>query len=53
MKYSNKNERDGEWSLKERWNFTWADMGYYDLPACIDYIIAESGSKQVTVAAHS
>ena len=53
VKYSDKNERDGEWSLKERWDFNWADMGYYDVPAGIEYIISETGAKQVTVAAHS
>mmetsp|Transcript_29722 Transcript_29722/g.36880 ORF Transcript_29722/g.36880 Transcript_29722/m.36880 type:complete len:81 (+) Transcript_29722:234-476(+) len=30
--YSNKNDRDGEWSLEERWDFSWADMGIYDMP---------------------
>ena len=34
-KYSNVNDRDGEWSLKERWNFSWAEMGIYDMPAQI------------------
>jgi len=30
---SNRNERDGEWSLEERWNFNYGDMGVYDMPA--------------------
>ena len=53
VKYSDKNERDGEWTLKEKWNFSWADMGIYDLPATIDYITEETGSPKVTVLAHS
>ena len=53
VKYSDKNERDGEWTLKEKWNFSWADMGIYDLPATIEYIIEETGAPKVTVIGHS
>ena len=40
-RYSNVNVKDnGQWSSeKERWNFTWAEMGKYDLPAFIDKIL--------------
>ena len=31
--YSNKHDRDGEWGLEERWDFTWAEMGTFDMPA--------------------
>ena len=31
--HSNVNDRDGEWSLEERWNFSWAEMGVSDMPA--------------------
>ena len=31
--YSNVHDRDGDWSLEERWDFTWADMGVFDMPA--------------------
>ena len=41
--YSNVNRRDGEWSLKERWNFDWSDMGYYDIPAWTDKILEVTG----------
>ena len=33
--YSNVNDKDGQWSDKERWDFCWADMGKYDQPANI------------------
>lgn len=51
--YSNKNKRDGEWSLREKWDFTFADMGIYDLPASILKILDVSGAEQVTVVGHS
>eukprot|EP00354_Favella_ehrenbergii_P007280 CAMPEP_0170463008 /NCGR_PEP_ID=MMETSP0123-20130129/8283_1 /TAXON_ID=182087 /ORGANISM="Favella ehrenbergii, Strain Fehren 1" /LENGTH=77 /DNA_ID=CAMNT_0010728337 /DNA_START=230 /DNA_END=463 /DNA_ORIENTATION=- len=31
--YSNEHDRDGEWSIEERWDFTWAEMGIYDMPS--------------------
>ena len=36
---SNYHERDGEWTIDERWTFNWADMGDYDVPACVDKIL--------------
>ena len=51
--HSNEHERDGEWSLRERWSFSWADMGYYDLPASIDHILKVTKAPKLTVAAHS
>ena len=52
--YSNKHRRDGNWeSLKERWDFSWADMGYYDMPAALDKIIEVSGKPKVTVIGYS
>ena len=39
VQYSDKNDRDGDWSVKERWSFTWADMGKYDIPAVVDTIL--------------
>ena len=40
--FSNRNLRDGEWSLKERWDFSWADMGTKDIPAIVDKMIEET-----------
>ena len=47
--YSNKHDRDGEWPIAERWNFNWADMGLYDMPAQIRKVIEISGKPKVTV----
>ena len=27
IKYSDKNDQDSKWTLRERWDFTFADMG--------------------------
>ena len=51
--YSNRHKRDGQWSLKERWDFTWADSGFYDMPAALDKIIEVSGKPMVTVIGYS
>ena len=53
VKYSNKHDRDGEWSLAERWNFTWADMGTHDLPASIERVLYVTMAEKVVMAAHS
>ena len=45
--YSNSNVRDGEWSLKERWDFSWATMGRYDLPVIIDEVILQTGHEKI------
>ncbi|KAK7076518.1 hypothetical protein SK128_021905 [Halocaridina rubra] len=29
------------------WQFSWHEMGYYDLPAAIDYILKETGEKDI------
>ena len=38
-KYSNRHVRDPDWSLEERWDFSFAEMGIYDMPAFLDKII--------------
>ena len=52
-KFSNVNDQDGTWSLKERWNFTWAEMGLYDMPAQIQKVIDITGKPKVTVIGYS
>ena len=51
--YSNVNIKDGEWSLKERWNHSWADMGQYDIPAFVERIIEETEKPKVTLLGNS
>lgn len=47
--YSNKHDRDGEWSLEERWDFSFAEMGYYDMPAMLKKIYEVRGMKAVVM----
>uniref|UniRef100_A0A182X8C8 Partial AB-hydrolase lipase domain-containing protein n=1 Tax=Anopheles quadriannulatus TaxID=34691 RepID=A0A182X8C8_ANOQN len=35
------------------WDFTWHEMGYYDLPAVIEYILGQTGASQVDYIGHS
>ena len=51
--YSNVNLRDGEWSLKERWDFTWADEGLKDLPAIVEMMLAETGQPKINLMGYS
>ena len=52
--YSNKHKRDGDpdFTLKERWDHSWAEMGYYDLPVFVDKVIELTG-KKVTLLGYS
>uniref|UniRef100_A0A182W0D0 Lipase 3 n=1 Tax=Anopheles minimus TaxID=112268 RepID=A0A182W0D0_9DIPT len=40
-------------SSPEYWDFTWHEMGYYDLPAVIDYILRLTGARQLNYIGHS
>ena len=51
--YSNTNDRDGEWSLAERWNFSWAHMGVYDQPVQISKVLEVTGKPKVTIIGYS
>ncbi|XP_054738906.1 lipase 3 [Anastrepha obliqua] len=35
------------------WNFTWHEIGYFDLPAIVDYVLETTGHQQVHYVAHS
>merc|ERR1712012_969766 len=37
----------------EYWDFNWADMGYYDLPASIEKVLAISGAEKLSIVGHS
>lgn len=43
-RYSNVHKRDGEFQFtkRERWNFSYAELGTYDLPAFIDKVRSET-----------
>ncbi|XP_011870620.1 PREDICTED: lipase 3-like [Vollenhovia emeryi] len=43
--YSNKD--------REFWNFSWHEIGYYDLPATIDYILEKTGHAELYYIGHS
>lgn len=43
------------YSIKDRkfWNFSWHEIGYYDLPATIDYILEKTGHSKLYYVGHS
>lgn len=58
------NHRGNEYGLKHNnldpivdrekfWNFTWHEMGYYDLPNIVDYILKETGEKSLHYVGYS
>ena len=53
--YSRKHKRDNDpdFTLEEKWNFSWAEMGYYDIPAFVDKIIEVTAKPKVTLLAYS
>ena len=51
--YSNRNERDGDWTLKERWDWSWADMAQSNIPAVIKHVLKETGKPKLTVFGYS
>jgi len=38
---------------KEFWDFSWDEMGYYDIPACINYVLKETGASKLVYIGHS
>ncbi|XP_023943564.2 lipase 3-like [Bicyclus anynana] len=52
----NKHSRNHEFlstSEAEFWNFSWHEIGYYDLPAMIDYVLGISKSATLKYIGHS
>lgn len=37
----------------EFWQFSWHEIGYYDLPAAIDFILAKTEHEKLICAGHS
>lgn len=35
------------------WEFSWHEIGYYDLPAMIDYVLAKTGQSSLNYVGHS
>lgn len=35
------------------WKFSWNEIGYYDLPAMIDYVLKETGNEKLHYVGHS
>ena len=52
-RYSNLNERDGQWALEDIWDFSWAEMGTYDNPAIVNKILRVTGQEKVTLIGYS
>lgn len=38
---------------EEYWDFSFHEIGYYDVPAVIDFILAKTGQKQLSAIGHS
>ncbi|CAD7082804.1 unnamed protein product [Hermetia illucens] len=38
---------------KDFWNFSWHEIGYYDLPAMIDYVLRNTGVSALNYVGHS
>ena len=53
IEYSDKRDGGDKMSRKEYWDYDWADMGLYDLPASIEGVLAVSGAPKLTIVAHS
>lgn len=52
--YSCKHVKYDPWKNEKKfWDFDWADMGMYDLPATLDYITQKTGHQKVAYVGHS
>ena len=51
--FGNTNVNDGTWTLKERWDWSHAEIAQIDLPAQIEKILEVTGKEKVTMAAYS
>lgn len=45
--FGNKNQQ------KHFWSFSWHEMGVYDVPAMIDYVLAHTGQQKLQYVGHS
>ena len=51
--FGNTNVNDSTWTLKERWDWSHAEIAQIDLPAQIEKILEVTGKEKVTMAAYS
>lgn len=51
--YSNRNIKDGSWSLTERWDYNFIEQARSDNPAIIDRVLKETGKPKATVFGYS
>lgn len=51
--FSNRHVRISEKNKKEFYNFSWHEIGYYDMPALIDYILNKTNQTQMQYFGHS
>jgi lysosomal acid lipase/cholesteryl ester hydrolase len=52
----NKNSRYHEWlspNSEVFWDFSWHEIGQFDLPAMIDYTLGQTGQSKLHYAGHS
>lgn len=53
-KYSRKHKiLDPNKNAEKFWDFSWNEMGKYDLPAEIDYVLSNTGQDSLFYAGHS
>ena len=53
MKNADTNSKDGAWTLKERWDYSWAEQGSIDVPAMLDVALAVTGKSKATLIGYS
>jgi hypothetical protein len=53
MLYADTNSKDGSWTLKERWDFTWAEQGTEDIPEMLEVALAVTGKPKATLIGYS
>ncbi|XP_058056011.1 lipase 3-like [Anopheles bellator] len=51
-RYSQKHVRLAT-NSSDYWDFSWHEMGYYDLPAIIEYVLRKTGARQLIYIGHS
>lgn len=44
---------DPKEDAQKYWDFDWVEMGRYDVPACVDYILDKTGFEKVAYVGHS